>query len=201
MAGLTFVLAALSWLGPFSIDTYLPSLPSISKSLSASAAQVQQTMTAFLVFFAFMSLWHGAISDAYGRRRLTLIALPFFRGVARLRDGRQRALSVVLPRPAGRDGGRRHGRRAGRRARPVRRGGGAAAHVACGDHLHDCAVVAPVAGGYLQSWFGWRSIFILLILLSDFPSDRILALAAGDSASRTSDNRWQPDISRAPTGK
>jgi MFS transporter, DHA1 family, multidrug resistance protein len=29
-------------------------------------------------------------------------------------------------------------------------------------------VVAPVAGGYLQSWFGWRSIFILLILLSTF---------------------------------
>ena len=78
MAGLTFVLAALSWIGPFSIDTYLPSLPSISKSLNASAAQVQQTMTAFLFFFAVMSLWHGAISDAYGRRRLTLICLSVF---------------------------------------------------------------------------------------------------------------------------
>ena len=68
MASLTFVLAALSWIGPFSIDTYLPSLPAISKSLNASGAQVQQTMTAFLSFFGIMSLWHGAISDAYVRR-------------------------------------------------------------------------------------------------------------------------------------
>ena len=36
MAGVTFVLAALSWIGPFSIDTYLPSLPSISQTLEAS---------------------------------------------------------------------------------------------------------------------------------------------------------------------
>jgi hypothetical protein len=78
MAGLTFVLAALSWLGPFSIDTYLPSLPSISQSLNVSPAQVQQTMTSFLAFFAIMSLWHGAISDAFGRRRLTLICLGIF---------------------------------------------------------------------------------------------------------------------------
>ena len=61
-AGLTFVLAALTWIGPFSIDTYLPSLPAISESLGASAAQVQQTMTAFLLSFAIMSLWHGAMA-------------------------------------------------------------------------------------------------------------------------------------------
>src|SRR5512138_1200578 len=78
MAGVTFVLATLSWIGPFSIDTYLPSLPSISKAFSAPEAQVQQTVTAFLAFFAIMSLWHGAISDAYGRRKLTMISLSVF---------------------------------------------------------------------------------------------------------------------------
>jgi MFS transporter, DHA1 family, multidrug resistance protein len=78
MGGLTFILAALSWLGPFSIDTYLPSIPAIAKTLNAPTAQVQQTMTAFLFFFAIMSLWHGAISDAYGRRRQTLISLGLF---------------------------------------------------------------------------------------------------------------------------
>ena len=35
IGGLTFVLATLSWLGPFSIDSYLPSLPSISQGLHA----------------------------------------------------------------------------------------------------------------------------------------------------------------------
>ena len=75
---LVFVLAMLSMVGPFSIDTYLPSLPSISRSLGASSSQVQQTVTAFLIFFAFMSLWHGAISDAYGRRKLVIFSLGIF---------------------------------------------------------------------------------------------------------------------------
>lgn len=78
IGGVTFVLGSLSWIGPFSIDTYLPSIPSISQSLGVSVPQVQQTITAFLFSFAIMSLWHGAISDAYGRRRLTLISLVVF---------------------------------------------------------------------------------------------------------------------------
>jgi DHA1 family bicyclomycin/chloramphenicol resistance-like MFS transporter len=169
MAGLTFVLAALSWLGPFSIDTYLPSLPSISKSLNVSPAQVQQTMTAFLAFFAIMSLWHGAISDAYGRRRLTLICLSIFAGASlgcataanvhvlmffRALQGATAGAGMVVGRAVVRD---------------LFEGAAAQrlmSHVATIFTI--APVVAPVAGGYLQAGFGWRSIFILLIFLSTF---------------------------------
>ena len=167
MAGLTFVLAALSWLGPFSIDTYLPSLPSISKSLGASAAQVQQTMTAFLAFFAFMSLWHGAISDAYGRRRLTLICLAVF-ALASLGCATAVNLHFLLFFRALQGATAGAGMVVGRAVvRDLFEGAGAQrlmSHVATIFTI--APIVAPVAGGYLQSWFGWRSIFILLILLS-----------------------------------
>jgi DHA1 family bicyclomycin/chloramphenicol resistance-like MFS transporter len=169
MAGLTFVLAALSWLGPFSIDTYLPSLPSISKSLGASAAQVQQTMTAFLAFFAFMSLWHGAISDAYGRRRLTLICLAIFT-LASLGCATAVNLHFLLFFRALQGATAGAGMVVGRAVvRDLFEGAGAQrlmSHVATIFTI--APIVAPVAGGYLQSWFGWRSIFILLILLSTF---------------------------------
>ncbi|HTY62838.1 MAG TPA: multidrug effflux MFS transporter [Acidobacteriota bacterium] len=169
IASLTFVLAALSWIGPFSIDTYLPSLPSISRSLGVSAAQVQQTMTAFLAFFAFMSLWHGAISDAYGRRRLTLICLSIFAAASlgcatsmnvhvlmffRALQGATAGAGMVVGRAVVRD------LFAGAPAQRLM------SHVAT--IFTVAPIVAPVAGGYLQSWFGWRSIFILLILLSTF---------------------------------
>ena len=42
---------------------------------------MQQTLSAYLLPFAVMALWHGAISDAFGRRRVILITLALF-GVA-----------------------------------------------------------------------------------------------------------------------
>ena len=72
------IVAGLSVLGPFAIDTYLPAFGSIGQELGASPLQVQQTLTAYIVPFALMALWHGAISDALGRRRVVLVGLALF---------------------------------------------------------------------------------------------------------------------------
>lgn len=169
MAGLTFVLAALAWIGPFSIDAYLPSIPSVSESLHAPTGQVQQTMTVFLFFFALMSLWHGAISDAYGRRRQVLIALSVFlcasigcafagnvhtllilRGV----QGATAGASMIIGRAIVRD---------------LFEGAAAQrlmSHVATIFTI--APVMGPVVGGWLQVTFGWRSIFVAIACLAGF---------------------------------
>jgi len=72
------LLALLAMLGPFSIDTYLPAFSGIRQSLGASAVQMQQTLSAYLFGFAFMSLFHGAISDSFGRRPVVLWGLAVF---------------------------------------------------------------------------------------------------------------------------
>jgi len=72
------LLALLATLGPFSIDTYLPAFAGIRQSLGASAVQMQQTLSAYLFGFAFMSLFHGAISDSFGRRPVVLWGLAAF---------------------------------------------------------------------------------------------------------------------------
>lgn len=72
------MLAALAMLGPFSIDTYLPAFPYIEAALGTDAIAVQQTLTAYMVAFAVMILWQGALSDAYGRRKIILISLALF---------------------------------------------------------------------------------------------------------------------------
>ncbi len=72
------LLALLGMLGPFSIDTYLPAFAGIARSLDASPVQMQQTLSAYLFGFAFMSLFHGAISDSFGRRPLVLWGLAVF---------------------------------------------------------------------------------------------------------------------------
>jgi DHA1 family bicyclomycin/chloramphenicol resistance-like MFS transporter len=75
---LAILLAVLGMLGPFSIDTYLPAFSGIAQSLGATPVQMQQTLSAYLFGFAFMSLFHGAISDSLGRRPVVLWGLAAF---------------------------------------------------------------------------------------------------------------------------
>ena len=75
---LAVLLAVLGMLGPFSIDTYLPAFAGIAESLGATPVQMQQTLSAYLFGFAFMSLFHGAISDSLGRRPVVLWGLAAF---------------------------------------------------------------------------------------------------------------------------
>jgi DHA1 family bicyclomycin/chloramphenicol resistance-like MFS transporter len=72
------LLAVLGMLGPFSIDTYLPAFAGIARSLDATPVQMQQTLSAYLFGFAFMSLFHGSISDSVGRRPVVLWGLAVF---------------------------------------------------------------------------------------------------------------------------
>jgi MFS transporter, DHA1 family, multidrug resistance protein len=64
---LAYALAALAALAPFAIDTYLPAFHVIGEALGATDLQIQQSLTFYLLPYAAMTLWHGAISDAIGR--------------------------------------------------------------------------------------------------------------------------------------
>jgi DHA1 family bicyclomycin/chloramphenicol resistance-like MFS transporter len=65
---LPWLLAALSMIGPFSIDAVFPSFPLIGARFAVDATALQQLISVYLVTYAFMSLFHGAISDAIGRK-------------------------------------------------------------------------------------------------------------------------------------
>lgn len=61
------VLAMLAALAPFAIDTYLPAFPTLAQALGGTTLELQQSLTAYLLPYAVMTLWHGALSDAIGR--------------------------------------------------------------------------------------------------------------------------------------
>jgi len=72
------MLAALGTLGPFCIDAYLPAFGGIQQSLHASPLEIQQTLSAYLFAFGLMFLFHGALSDSFGRRPVILVMLTVF---------------------------------------------------------------------------------------------------------------------------
>lgn len=72
------LLAALAMFGPFAIDTIFPAFPAIAAQMRASPLAMQQTISVYLIAYALMSLAHGPLSDALGRRRVILVGVVVF---------------------------------------------------------------------------------------------------------------------------
>ena len=163
--GIAALLAALSALGPFSIDTYLPSFHEIGEKLQATPLEVQQTLSAYLLPFAIMTLWHGAIADALGRRRVILVALVLFAlasagcafatriehlWILRGLQGMTAGAGIVISRAIVRDL---------YDGPPAQR---LMSHITM--MFAFAPALAPLIGGQLQALFGWRSVFVFLTL-------------------------------------
>lgn len=160
---LALMLAGLAMLGPFSVDTYLPAFPNIETSLGASLIQVQQTLTAYMFSFAIMILWHGSLSDAFGRRNIILMSLAVFAvatlGCAaahsveylwafRMLQGLSAGAGVVVGRAIIRD---------------VYSDIPAAQLLSLVTMIFSIApAIAPILGGWIVKLYDWRTIFLVL---------------------------------------
>lgn len=61
-------LAMLSMIGPFSIDTPFPAFGQMREAFDVTSSQMQWVVTSYMLAFAVMSVLHGPLSDAVGRR-------------------------------------------------------------------------------------------------------------------------------------
>jgi len=163
---IALIVASLSMLAPFTIDTYLPSFPAIAGELAASHAQIQQTMGLYLAVFACTTLVYGPLSDSFGRRPVIIIALALYAlasaGAAltqsiegllfwRVMQGLSAGAGVVIGRAMVRDAF-----------------SGASAQRVLSYAMLIFAVapaIAPMIGGLLQTLSGWRATFWFLALL------------------------------------
>lgn len=78
---LPVVLATLSMLGPFSIDTAFPAFAAIQSDFGVGTDGTQQLVSTYLLSFALMSLFHGPLSDALGRKPVMIGGLAAY-GIA-----------------------------------------------------------------------------------------------------------------------
>lgn len=159
------LLAAMTAIAPFSIDTYLPAFPEMAVDLGATSVEVQQTLAFYMAAFAFMMLWHGALSDALGRRRVLLVAFAVYVAASlfcvfatsieqlwlgRVLQGMSAGAGLVLSRTIIRD---------------LLDGPAAQRLIAHTTMMFAVAPsIAPVIGGWIHHAFGWQAIFIFLAL-------------------------------------
>ncbi|MGD8874351.1 MAG: multidrug effflux MFS transporter [Gammaproteobacteria bacterium] len=162
---LTFIVALLSMIGPFSIDAYLPSFPDIETAYGVSRAVLSQSLSVYLVAFAASTLLWGPLADRFGRRWVIMGSLSLYvlaSGGCALAGDAMAFLAWRTLQGFAASGGLIAGRAMIRDAHDA-----ASAHRAMTQVTLVFALapaIAPVLGAWLHDHFGWRSVFVFLCL-------------------------------------
>ncbi|HVU98338.1 MAG TPA: multidrug effflux MFS transporter [Puia sp.] len=160
------VLGSLTALGPFSIDMYLPGFEDIAKSLETSVSEVGLSLASYFVGISLGQLLYGPLLDRYGRKK------PLYAGLAvyilsTVVCMRAQNINVLIV------------------LRFIQAVGSCAAQVTAMAMVRDLfgpkesakvlsllllvlgasPMIAPTAGGYIVVTWGWRAIFLVLLVL------------------------------------
>ncbi|PJK14449.1 Bcr/CflA family drug resistance efflux transporter [Lysobacteraceae bacterium NML07-0707] len=164
---LALILGALSMLGPFSIDTMFPAFRAMAAQFSADKLAMQQTISVYLLAYAVMSVVHGPLSDALGRRRVIVAGLLLF-ALASVGCALSTSLPMLLAFRALQGFSAGVGMIVGRAViRDLFAGDDAQRLMSQVSVIFGVApALAPIVGGWLLGWQQWPSIFWFLALFS-----------------------------------
>lgn len=164
---LAMILGMLAMIGPFAIDSIFPAFRAMASELTVPDAAIQQAISIYLLGYAVMSLLHGALSDALGRKPVILAGISLFLlasvGCAlaeslpqllvfRFIQGLSAGVGLIVGRAVIRD---------------VFQGDDAQRMMSLVSMIFSIApAIAPIIGGYLLIWSDWQGIFWFLTALS-----------------------------------
>jgi len=160
------VLGSLTALGPFSIDMYLPGFEDIARSLGTSVANVGLSLASYFVGISLGQLLYGPLLDRHGRKKPLYAGLAVYI-VSTVVCMRAQNINVLIV------------------LRFIQAVGSCAAQVTAMAMVRDLfspkdsakvlsllllvlgasPMIAPTAGGYIVVTWGWRAIFLVLLIL------------------------------------
>lgn len=161
------VLGLLTAIGPFSIDMYLPGFNDIARSLHTSPATVALSLSSYFIGLALGQLLYGPLLDRYGRKKPLYGGLALYIvATAVCMQARDIHTLIVL--------------------RFIQAIGSCGAQVAAMAMVRDLfgardsakalsllllvvgasPMIAPTVGGYVVVAFGWRTVFLILGIVS-----------------------------------
>lgn len=157
--------AMLVSLGPISMSLYSPAMPTLVQAFATKDALIKLSLTLYFAGFAVTQLFCGPLSDAFGRRRITVIFMLLYLAgsiaaltapsvhwllAARVLQGIGASVGVATSRAIVRD----------------QFTGEASARImnTIGIMLAVTPAVAPTLGGLLLAVSNWHAIFVVMVL-------------------------------------
>ena len=175
---LILILGSLSALGPFSIDMYLPGFPAIAQDLNTTAARVTLSLSSFFIGISAGQLLYGPLLDRFGRKKPLYVGLLVY-VLASLGCAAIHTINGLIV------------------LRLVQAVGSCAAGVAAMAMVRDLfpvkdsakvfalimlviglsPMIAPTAGGYVTTAFGWQAVFVVLAAMGALLLGRVAGAA------------------------
>jgi len=162
-----FFLLVMILIGSVSLlgtDIYLPALPEMCGCFNCSQVQIQSSFTLYLLGLALCQLVYGMLADRFGRKRIILIAMTLFM-LASYFCARADTLTEFLIFRVLQSIGAGAGSVINRAIIADRYNKTEAAGIfsTIFPFIGLAAAIGPLLGGYLCSYFGWRSIFYFMM--------------------------------------
>ncbi|MGE5409848.1 MAG: multidrug effflux MFS transporter [Clostridiales bacterium] len=162
-----YILGFLTAIGPFSIDAYLPGFPSIAKDLQTDIEHVTFSLTSYFIGISLGQLFYGPVFDRFGRKKPLIAGLIIYMASA-IGCAFTPSIYMLIA------------------FRFLLAIGGCVGMVASRAVVRDifpineiakvfsmmmlvmgvAPIIAPVLGGFIVTYFGWRFIFVLLLVVS-----------------------------------
>lgn len=163
---------------PLSTDLYLPALPEIAAAFNTTDSMVSLTLVLFFVFFAFSTLIWGPVSDKFGRKPALFAGIGlytlasagcawapsihqmiFWRVLQALGAGAPVTVSIAIVQDTYQGQARKN------------------ILAILGALMMVAPVIGPAVGSTLLVFAGWRTIFVILLLLGLFSLAGCLIIA------------------------
>jgi DHA1 family bicyclomycin/chloramphenicol resistance-like MFS transporter len=160
---MTLLLGLLVSFAPMTIDLYLPAMPLMARDLMTDAESIQLTLSVYMVGFALAQTFFGPVSDRFGRKPTIIVGTCIYLVasvacalatsveqliVFRLVQSFGAAVGPVVARAVVRD--------------MFTREEAARMYSVVTTVVAIAPVIAPVLGGFIVVWFGWRANFWIL---------------------------------------
>jgi len=75
---LIIIFGVMTTFGPLSIDMYSPSLPDVQHAFSSTTSEIQLTISFAMIGLALGQFFFGPLSDAFGRKKIALTILVIY---------------------------------------------------------------------------------------------------------------------------
>src|SRR6478609_2877540 len=164
---LILILGMLTAIGPFSIDMYLPAFPDIARGLHTDIARVMLSLSSFFIGISAGQLLYGPLLERFGRKNPLYFGLSIYL-MASVGCAMATSVNALIA------------------FRLLQALGGCAGMVAARAVVRDLfevkqnakifsmlmlvvavsPIIAPTLGGYITALFGWRYVFIILIIVN-----------------------------------
>ena len=163
---LIFLILLVVIITPFASDSYTPSLPAMTTALGSTADQMQLTMTYYLFGASISQLIYGPLSDRFGRKPVILLGL-FIAIIGSVLCASASTLQFILISRLIQGGGAGVTNALFRAVMRDSFSGAKMSQVAsfAGMFYMFVYASAPIIGGYIQEYLGWRENFIFTAIL------------------------------------